>query len=820
MRKRSQSMRPGPSAAANAKARDRSKGLTQDRVQFLSETVSRLTRVRRQRALWLAEALLARVRPASDPEQLALAHRARAHALRCVHRWTEAREDYEKASALFRDLGKVYEEARTGLGLLDTLVYLNQSEEALDLGEQLKKTFLKHKAHQRLGRLSVNLGNIHQRLGEHQRALQEYDQAVDTFSEQHLKNDLAIAVFNQAHARYSLGLYDEALRGYEASSVAWKNDQMHAAFCESELARASTLFALGRPHEALVVLRSIEARDDVARDRGVRSACLLDMARMELALGQTREAKGHLEVLLPLLEELRLFPELAEAYLLRGALALREGDLSEATTCLSSALSCSEQTENALESWWIRLHQALVLRSEGKASLPLLQECREAFKAQGHAAYEAQALVILVETALESKPHLAAGFLAELEGTGVAEPKGTNPSEDWPWFQWKLWELRGRVAREHGDTQKAEAHFEKAYANLDGVRRSIPLESIRASFLEDKSSLYGHAIENAIHGGWLDLALRWADRARSRGLMDGLLQEGSRRETLDTKPQSRTAFTGHWQLYELRESLAPGEDLLQFHILGNRVLAFHLKEGNSPRIVTCPPDSATLRETLKRLRRVWDRYALGTRFMRRNRSQLRATADDLLEELFQGLLAPVFGETELPAGLVVVPHQFLHGVPFHAFKHKTGYVGANTQVRYAPSAEALIHCERAAQDRPLKGSLRAGLVVGCASDQAPSADTEARRVATYLQDPCLLQNEAAKKSAVLGKLPTASHVHLASHGFLQTNNALRSGVQLADGELCLADLYDVNTKARFAVLSACQTGEAVLWGGDELMGLV
>ena len=63
-------------------------------------------------------------------------------------------------------------------------------------------------------------------------------------------------------------------------------------------------------------------------------------------------------------------------------------------------------------------------------------------------------------------------------------------------------------------------------------------------------------------------------------------------------------------------------------------------------------------------------------------------------------------------------------------------------------------------------------------------------------------------------------IHVASHGVLSEDDARLSGLRLSGGDWTVYDLFDAPTRADLIVLSACQSGEEVLWGGDEGVGLV
>ncbi len=77
--------------------------------------------------------------------------------------------------------------------------------------------------------------------------------------------------------------------------------------------------------------------------------------------------------------------------------------------------------------------------------------------------------------------------------------------------------------------------------------------------------------------------------------------------------------------------------------------------------------------------------------------------------------------------------------------------------------------------------------------------------------------------ATIGRLkeagPGASVLHFATHGESRADNPLFSGIRLADGWLTALDIFNLRIDASLVTLSACDSGQHHLAGGDELLGL-
>jgi CHAT domain-containing protein len=79
--------------------------------------------------------------------------------------------------------------------------------------------------------------------------------------------------------------------------------------------------------------------------------------------------------------------------------------------------------------------------------------------------------------------------------------------------------------------------------------------------------------------------------------------------------------------------------------------------------------------------------------------------------------------------------------------------------------------------------------------------------------------EAATVAQVRAVASSARLLHLATHGYFHRDNPRFSGVVLADGYLTTMDIFGLHLPGTFVTLSACQTKQSHLGGGDELLGM-
>ena len=196
-------------------------------------------------------------------------------------------------------------------------------------------------------------------------------------------------------------------------------------------------------------------------------------------------------------------------------------------------------------------------------------------------------------------------------------------------------------------------------------------------------------------------------------------------------------------------------------------------------------------------------------------------------ELAGTLLSPVADEVRGCRRLVIVPFGPLNLVPFHALPLDGQAIGLTRVISYTPTATPL--SERA-PDRPI--DIRRGLVIGDPAHTATrggsrvsrlaGAEAEARKIGQLLGTPNdrLLTGERATRAAVMGRLPGADLLHLATHGFLNEMAPFSSSVALAGSDhLNVADLVGMSITTKLAVLSGCDTGRGAATLGGDLVGL-
>ncbi len=279
-----------------------------------------------------------------------------------------------------------------------------------------------------------------------------------------------------------------------------------------------------------------------------------------------------------------------------------------------------------------------------------------------------------------------------------------------------------------------------------------------------------------------------------------------------------------------------GDDLARE---GRRLIASALR--GSPALVYQPTDAGLfiwligLDGTAQLEHRRVDRDSLATLVR-----HFRATKSTQEGAALRDVLLPANLTIRIPAGadLVIVPSGVLGQVPFAALplQQTNELLGLRYALRYSPSLEAL----REAEQRPAVSPLKHPLIVADPAmpevvgddgsryrlAQLPGAAAEGHEVARQVSD-TLITGQAATEAALRQLIPSATLIHLATHGFAYSTQARArdSFIALApgngrDGLLTVGEVLDsIRLQAELVVLSACETGLGEIKQSEGTVGL-
>lgn len=205
--------------------------------------------------------------------------------------------------------------------------------------------------------------------------------------------------------------------------------------------------------------------------------------------------------------------------------------------------------------------------------------------------------------------------------------------------------------------------------------------------------------------------------------------------------------------------------------------------------------------------------------------------------MFNTLLYPVLSPSD--RNLIIVADDVLYLLPFEMLLEQPPVAGSgrvnygalpwvirNRSVRYAFSTGLMMHPRIAGQARKTLAAFAptfSGKLLDGEGNRSMSrlrfAHEEATAVASLLGGTTYL-GEAANKKSLQQIAEEYQVIHLASHAVTNDEDPLLSYIALGDtGRLYSYELYDWQIHADMAVLSACNTGQGKLEGGEGVMSI-
>ncbi|MCU1255655.1 MAG: Tetratricopeptide 4 [Candidatus Angelobacter sp.] len=846
-----------------------------DAVESLYNAVVVFARVDLQKAERMAQASSWIATQINVPAATAQSARAVGHVLYLTGKYQKAILEYEKALAIFQQIGHEVDYARTISGALQSLIYDGQYERAFRLGEEARAIFHKHKDRLRLSRLNSNIANIYFRQDRFQEAVEVYENAYKEFLEYGEPLDIAAVLRNLAVCYYSLNDFDRAEETYRLARQHCLENGFSLLVAEADYNVAYLHYLRGE------YLRAIELYDQTRKlcaelgDGYHQALCDLDESEIYLELNLT---EGGTELAL---DAYAAFTELGMTY-----------EAGKAATFSAIAISQQGRYKQAIESF--DLARDLFVK-EGNPLWPPLIDLYKAlvlYQASENDLAEDLALTALAyfgNSVLPSKAALCELLLAALE------LRGSDPEEarrycsaalsrlthiDSP-ATYQAYFMLGQAEEASGNIELARQAYEQAFKKLEGLRSHLGKEELKIAFLKNKLAVYEGLVVTSLAVSFGVRAQREAfsyiEQAKSRSLADLIAFRSasiSSREPQELSPamgefrdlRQKLNWTYHQiEIEELNPEGSSSERIHQLRQLSRRyedalVKAFSQVQSvdrefaslQSAKTVSVEelqeilPENTLLleyytarnrfyvclvsrkqfkivelsevngvREKLRLLQLQLAKFRLGPDYIRSLEKALLEATQAHLEELYTLLIAPIRDQFTAEH-LIIVPHAFLHYLPFHALSDGEHYIIDDFSVSYAPSSSIFAVCQK----KPLRTDDGATLVLAVPDARAPFIEEEAHFVASAMGNARLFMGEEATEEQLRLHGPGSRFIHIATHGYFRQDNPMFSSIRLGTSLLSLFDLYQLRFDAELVTLSGCGTGMNVVIGGDELIGLV
>jgi len=839
-------------------------------VDNLYARIVRLARVDLQQADRLARAAGWIAEKLDDAGCRAQSLRASGHVRFFRGKYRAALEDYDAAAQLFRQAGREVDLARTLNGAIQSLISLGKYDEALASAAEARSLFERHGAAVNLARLDSNVANIKARQDRFDEALPLYRRAYEQLAAIGEPTDVAAVLSNMAYCYINLGDFTSALETYHAARDYCDRHEMPLLVSQADYNIAYLHYLRGEYTRALDLYKTAREHSERVGDAYHGALCSLDCSEMYLELNLCEEAAELAERARAQFGALHMVYEQAKAVTNLAIAASRRGDSTRAGRLFGRARQLFGREGNVAWLALVDLYEAFVLHREGHhvGARQLAEHARELF---GEAAVPARAALcdlLLARLELQDGNIQAADDLCR----GVIEKMVDAQA---PILTYQAQFVLGLAREAGGDRDSALKAFETAHAALESLRTQLRGDDLKLAFLEDKQAVYESLVSSCLASGApgrLPAAFGYIESGKSRSLADliavraaSLAPRGTENTTAaprlrqelswhyrqleleETRPEKRSVErmdalrartrdlerelgrsldearrtdqefsalqTGRsFNLEEIRASLAPDTLVLEYYQARGQTYVCVLGREQLD-IVSLGP-IAELRHLIKLLKFQLSKFRLGPAYLNLFGAQLQTATDTHLRELHAALIAPV-RERLHAEHVVVVPHDVLHFVPFHALLDGNRHLIDDFTVSYAPSSSVYRLC----RTKPPCAS-HGAVIMGVPDAGTPFILDEVRAVAEALPASQVFVGADATAHQLQQRGETSRFVHVATHGFFRRDNPMFSSIRLGDGPLSVYDLYQFRLSAELVALSGCGTGLSVVVGGDEQLGLV
>jgi CHAT domain-containing protein/tetratricopeptide (TPR) repeat protein len=839
----------------------------------LDEAVGALLRVDLKKAGGLADAAVTIANQLGDTESKAFALRAKANALWAIGQNKQAAELHGQAIRLFDEAGKPVEAGRTLSISIQPLILLGEYERAQKAAEKARKIFAAANDSLRLARLDINVGNIFHRQDRFREALDFYESACSQLLPDKDKEGIIAALHNMAVCLIMLNEYERAERTFEQVSTFCREWNMPVAMAQAEYNVAYLHYLRGAYGLAIEKLRAARNTAQAAGDAYHSALCQLDLSEIYLELNTNHDAAELAKEAFTSFKQLGMGYESAKA-LCNSAIALsQQGEGFRALELFAQARDLFTEERNRVWPSLIDLYRAVVYFNEGRFPESRLY-CLAALKFFGTSPLPGRAILCRL---LLARLSLKTGEIetARQECQTALE---SLSGKEMPILAFQAHLVMGQVEEALHSVHEAQAHYRIAKEVLEALRGEVHGEELKISFVKNRLEVYENLVELCLASGSRAAhreAWTYMEAAKSRGLLELIVHRMSPvaaedleesgvagklrrlREQLNwyyhriEVEQLGQAAVSDERLLTLREiakqregellravrelspaeamaagvgsatpvsldsvcqALGPKTTLLEYFRVQDRILAAIVTEDGVEIVsVALAPRIAQM---LRMLQFQFSKFRLGSDYVREFQGPLLEATRSHLQDLYTELVSPIRPQFK-GQRLIVVPHELLHYVPFHALFDGEQYMVDAFTISYAPSAS--IYMQHRGKQASKAGN---SLILGVPDRQAPSIYEELQGVAEIAPQAKVFLGPKATEGVLKEHGPQSRLIHIATHGFFRQDNPMFSGIRLGESFLTLYDLYRLKLPAELITLSGCSTGLNVIAAGDELIGLV
>lgn len=862
-----------PDEAGRLQFASRHRLFSRSTVEQLDAAVSVLVRVDLKKAQQLAESAVTIANRLADAESQAYALRAKANSLWFLGENRQASALHAQAVELFKQVDRPVEVGRTLSTSIQSLILLGEYDRAHSAAKQAQKIFADAGENLRLARLDINIGNIFHRQDRFREALSYYRRAYSRLVLHEDQEGIIASLHNIAVCLIMVNDYEGAQATYEKVREFCASRNVPLALAQAEYNIAYMHYLRGSYGRALDMLRKARDLAQVAGDGYHAALCHLDLAEIYLEINLHQDAIELAERAFTQFDQLGIKYEAAKALCYLATALAQESKIFRALELFERARTIFIQEKNYVWPSLIDIYESMMYFNEGR--LIKARECclsaLDFFRNSPLPSREILCRLLLARIALKAREIESAHRECQTALQVIAE-------YDAPILKYQTHLVMGQIEEASDRLEEARIHYRKAKEALDNLRNGLQGQQFKISFLENKVEVYERLVHLCLAPGlpaearaeaWncmeeaksrtlLELISRQpasaaTDNAEADGLSPEILklreqlnwyyhrievEEQAQTPARDERLLELRRLAAHYEkkflrlmrdlplnqaeaagltapkpvpLETLREALGPATTLVEYFRVRDTLLAAVVTL-DGIRIIPVTSASRTA-ETLRMLQFQLSKFILGPDYVGQFHEQLLESTRGRLRELYTQLIAPVRASLK-GMHLIVVPHELLHQVPFHALCDEDRYLIDSFAISYAPSASVYMQCRQKQTNNS-----GASLILGISDSQAPEIHRELRSIAGSLPDAKVFIGRNASERILREKAPHSRLIHIASHGQFRRDNPAFSGIRLGDSFLSLHDLYRLRMPVDQVTLSGCSTGVNGIGAGDELIGL-
>jgi CHAT domain-containing protein len=411
-----------------------------------------------------------------------------------------------------------------------------------------------------------------------------------------------------------------------------------------------------------------------------------------------------------------------------------------------------------------------------------------------------------------------------------------------------------------GNKAMAIKYFKEAIGIIELQRSTISAETQRINFDDIKEHLYSELISLLIETNKPKEAFRYVEKIKSRAMLDVL----SRREIVLRSEDETESFNAIMKEREEIASLLNHSKLsieqlgmiekkgtrgvkilstlkkgIEFELLATgKTVAFstaaELSKGDFSILEYFTTDSAiiiflfdrgTLFVKVMPIKKQGLYDLINVFRMELSDNKNLNSKDDSADKLYELLISPVLDHISQKR-LYIVPHGWLHYIPYQALKRNSRYLVEEFAITYVPSVTIL----KTLHDRNMKTNASIFIIgnpnVGDSLYDLKYAEEEAVSIGMKFgnKDKKVLVREYATETMFKEYSYKYDVVHIAAHAFFNCDNPLHSYILLRgdeknDGRLYANEFYKMKLSSSLLTMSACNTGLSYVSKGDEIIGL-